>query len=90
MEYTIRIEKDTKSGWLCGQCEQLPEAISQGKDMNELMLMMEDAIKLVLDCKRDEYRAKHANGNALVKRLKIRNETKTIIRTSNRKRMCTV
>jgi len=52
MEYTIRIKKDSKSGWLTGQCEQLPEAITQGKDLEELMLMMEDAIKLVLECKR--------------------------------------
>ena len=51
MEYTIRIQKDSKSGWFTGQCEQLPEAISQGKDMAELMLMMEDAINLVLECK---------------------------------------
>jgi len=48
MEYTIRIKKDKKSGWLTGQCEQIPEAISQGKDLEELMFMMEDAIKLVL------------------------------------------
>jgi len=29
MDYTIRIKKDNKSGWLTGQCEQLPEAITQ-------------------------------------------------------------
>ena len=51
MEYTIRIKKDSKSGWFTGQCEQLPEAITQGRDLDELMLMMEDAIKLVLECK---------------------------------------
>ena len=90
MEYTIHIEKDTKSGWLCGQCEELPEAITQGKDMDELMFMMEDAIKLVLECKREEYRAKCTNKNAIVRKLRISNETKTIIRASNRKRVCAV
>ena len=55
MEYTIRIKKDSKSGWLTGQCEQLPEAITQGKDLEELMWMMEDAINLVLECKRSTY-----------------------------------
>ena len=50
MEYTIRITKDYKTGWLTGQCEQLPEAISQGKDLDELMFMMKDAIELVLEC----------------------------------------
>jgi predicted RNase H-like HicB family nuclease len=28
----------------------MPEAITQGKDMNELMFMMEDAIELALEC----------------------------------------
>ena len=76
MEYTIRIEKDVKSGWLTGQCEQLPEAISQGKDMDELMFMMEDAIKLVLECKRDEFRSQLDARNTIVRKLIIVNETK--------------
>jgi predicted RNase H-like HicB family nuclease len=59
MEYTIRVIKDPKSGWFTGQCEQLPEAITQGKDLEELMLMMEDAIELVLECKRDEFFLPH-------------------------------
>ena len=90
MEYTIRIEKDAKSGWLCGQCEQLPEAITQGKDIDELMFMMKDAIELVLECKRDEFRLKHKNKSAMVRKLKIGNETRTIIRASHRKRLRTV
>ena len=90
MEYTIRIEKDTKSGWLCGQCEELPEAITQGKDMDELMLMMEDAIKLVLECKRDEYRAQCTKKNTIVRKLRYRNEAQSNIRTSDRKRVCAV
>ena len=48
MEYTISIEKN-KDGWLKGQCEQLPQAISQGKDMDDLMENMRDAIELVLE-----------------------------------------
>ena len=56
MEYTIRIKKNPQTGWLTGQCEQIPEAITQGKDMAELMFMMEDAIKLCLECRRDEFR----------------------------------
>ena len=76
MEYTIRIKKDSKSGWLTGQCEQLPEAITQGKDLEELMFMMEDAIKLVLECKRDEFRAQLDAENTIVRKLSIGNETK--------------
>ena len=75
MEYTIRIKKDKKSGWLTGQCEQIPEAISQGKDLEELMFMMEDAIKLVLEYKRDEFRAQLNDKNTIVQALIIGNET---------------
>ena len=88
MDYTIRIEKDEKSGWLCGQCEQLPEAITQGRDMEELMFMMQDAINLVLECKRDEFRAKCGNKNSMIRTLKIGHEARTIIRASHRKRLC--
>ena len=76
MEYTIRIKKDSKSGWLSGQCEQIPEAITQGKDLEELMFMMEDAIKLVLECKRDEFRAQLVDKDTVVRELIIGNETK--------------
>jgi predicted RNase H-like HicB family nuclease len=90
MEYTIRIKKDSKSGWLCGQCEQLPEAISQGKDLEELMLMMEDAIKLVLECKRDEFRKQLDGKNTMVRKLRIGNETKQAVKAYRGKRVHTV
>jgi len=76
MEYTIRIKKDSKSGWLTGQCEQIPEAITQGKDLEELMFMMEDAIKLILECRRDEFRAQLDDKSTMVQELIIGNETK--------------
>jgi len=87
MEYTIRIKKDTKSGWLTGQCEQLPEAITQGKDLEELMFMMEDAINLVLECKRDEFREQLEDKNSMVQILRIGNETKPTDKAFRRKRV---
>jgi predicted RNase H-like HicB family nuclease len=87
MEYTIRIKKDSKSGWLTGQCEQLPEAITQGKDLEELMFMMEDAIKLVLKCKRDEFREHHDKKNTIVRKLRIGYETKPVDKAFRGKRV---
>ena len=87
MEYTIRIKKDSKSGWLTGQCEQLPEAITQGKDLEELMWMMEDAINLVLECKRDEFREQLDEKSTVVQTLRIGNETKPIDKAFRRKRV---
>jgi predicted RNase H-like HicB family nuclease len=90
MEYTIRIKKDDKSGWLTGQCEQLPEAITQGKDLDELMLMMEDAINLVLECKRDEFREQLDDKSTIVRILRIGNETKPTDKAFRGKRVYAV
>ena len=90
MEYTIRIKKDVKSGWLTGQCEQLPEAITQGKDMDELMFMMQDAIELALECRRDEFREQFFDKNAFVQKLIIGHEKKFVHQAPEREELCTV
>jgi predicted RNase H-like HicB family nuclease len=53
MEYTIIIQKN-ENGWYTGQCEQIPEAISQGETIEELKENMADAIKMVIDYKKEE------------------------------------
>lgn len=55
MEYTI-IVKENKDGWLTGQCEQIPEAITQGKDMEDLVANMKEAIEFVLFDRQEEFR----------------------------------
>ena len=55
MEYTIIIHKNA-SGWYTGQCEQVPEAISQGATLEELKENMADAIKMVI-----EYKKRHGS-----------------------------
>jgi predicted RNase H-like HicB family nuclease len=52
MGYTAIITK-TSQGYI-GQCEQLPEALSQGATIEELLKNLSDAIKLVLEVKKDE------------------------------------
>ena len=83
MEYTIRIKKN-EDGWLSGQCEQLPQAISQGKDLDDLMENMKDAIETVLDYQREAFR-KMNQSNCTVIPLTIEHEAKRIIKTSKRK-----
>ena len=51
MDYPIIIHKDEKTGWYTGMCEQVPEAISQGRSVDELMDNMKDAIELVVGYK---------------------------------------
>ncbi|MCL2040965.1 MAG: type II toxin-antitoxin system HicB family antitoxin [Bacteroidales bacterium] len=84
MEYTICVEKN-EDGWLTGQCEQLPQAISQGKDINDLMENMKDAIELVLEVKRDEFRKNYHSKTAIVKNLTLPYETKRSTEISKRK-----
>jgi predicted RNase H-like HicB family nuclease len=49
MDYTIIVEQDAQTGFYSGQCQQLPEAITQGKTMDELLDNMREAIALVLE-----------------------------------------
>jgi len=53
MEYTIIVHKGT-SGYYCGQCAQLPGAISQGRTLVELMSNMKEAISMILECNKEQ------------------------------------
>ncbi|MCR5589360.1 MAG: type II toxin-antitoxin system HicB family antitoxin [Bacteroidales bacterium] len=66
MEYVIIIEKNA-NGWYTGQCEQIPEAISEGATLDELKENMADAIKMVLDYKKEETR-QHYLGRKVFRR----------------------
>ena len=50
MEYSIIIEKNPTTGVYVGQCSQLPEAMSQGNTLAELMANMKEAIELAIEC----------------------------------------
>lgn len=66
MEYAIIIEKNP-NGWYTGQCEQVPEAISEGATLEELKENMADAIKMVLEYKKEETRS-HYIGKRIFRR----------------------
>ncbi|MDR2473897.1 MAG: type II toxin-antitoxin system HicB family antitoxin [Tannerella sp.] len=53
MEYTAIIEQG-KNGWYVAQCAQLPAAITQGKTIDDAEDNLKDAIRLLLECERDE------------------------------------
>lgn len=54
MEYTVIIEKNPATGVYTGQCRQIPEAISQGNSLDELMENMKEAISLAIECKKED------------------------------------
>ena len=83
MNYTINIQKN-KNGWLTGQCEQLPEAISEGKDMDHLMKNMYGAISEALEIRKDDFLANHKEIDSIRKVLYLPDEEKCIAETSER------
>ena len=70
MEYVIIIEKN-KNGWYTGQCEQVPEAISQGATIEELKENMADAIRMVLDYKKAETRKLYVGKKTFFRRVAV-------------------
>ena len=87
MKYTIYIETN-EDGWLTGQCEQLPQAISQGENLDDLMENMKDAIELVLTYQREKFLEKYKTvKDYRIKNLTIRHETTSSIKASQRKRV---
>jgi predicted RNase H-like HicB family nuclease len=83
MNYTISIQKN-KNGWLTGQCEQIPEAITEGKDMDHLMKNMYEAITEALDIRREEFIDNHKDVDCIRKVLYLPDEEKRITETSER------
>ena len=86
MNYTISIQEN-ENGWLTGQCEQIPEAISEGKDIDHLMKNMYDVIAEALEIRKDDFLANHKDMNCIRKVLYIPDEKKRITKTPKRKQV---
>ncbi len=52
MEYAIVLEKMENGRWFC-QCEQVPEAVTQGHTIDEAKNNIKEAIALVLETKKE-------------------------------------
>lgn len=61
MEYTVIIEKNHETGMYIGQCKQLPEAMSQGNTLEELLNNVKEAIELAIECRDEELREAYLN-----------------------------
>ena len=86
MNYTINIQEN-KNGWLTGQCEQIPEAITEGKDMDHLMKNMYDAITEALEIRSDEFISGNNDIDSIRKVLYLPDEEKYTAKTFKRKRV---
>ena len=61
--FTVRLKRDSDSGWYAVRCVELPEAISQGKTEIEAMKNIREAIELGLE--EHEKRAKEEGGRMM-------------------------
>ena len=58
MEYTAIIT-EIEDGWYMGQCEQMPNAITQGETIEEVKENLKDAIQLLLEDQQEDFVKEH-------------------------------
>jgi predicted RNase H-like HicB family nuclease len=66
MEYTAIIT-EIEDGWYMGQCEQIPGAMTQGQTIEEVKENLKDAIALMLEDEREDFRKEH-RGERFIRR----------------------
>ncbi|MBR5922038.1 MAG: type II toxin-antitoxin system HicB family antitoxin [Bacteroidales bacterium] len=66
MEFTVILEKMDNGQWFC-QCEQVPEAVTQGATIEEAKENIRDAIEMVLAAKKELTR-KQFTGRRILRR----------------------
>lgn len=71
MEYTVIIEKNPETGMYIGQCKQLPEALSQGNTLEELMGNIKEAIELAIECRNEELREAYLNRKVFHRKVRV-------------------
>lgn len=52
MKLTVIIQQGN-DGWITGQIEQIPAVITQGRTMEELKFMLQDALNLYLETQQE-------------------------------------
>jgi len=70
ISFTAIIEK-SDDGWYVGQIQEVPEALSQGKTINELMDNLSDALHLVFEAKKESVVKEYSGRKVLKRRLMI-------------------
>jgi predicted RNase H-like HicB family nuclease len=66
MIYTAVFEKQD-NGWYFAQCEQMPNAITQGKTIAEAKENLQEVITMLLEIQKEEL-LKSVNGKKLIRR----------------------
>lgn len=70
MEYTVILEKMDNGQWFC-QCEQVPEAVTQGATIEEAKENIKDVIEMVLAAKKELTRKQFIGHRILRRKIAI-------------------
>ena len=70
MEYTIRVQRE-ENGWYSGQCEQVPEAISQAPTLSELKTNIAECIEMIFQVRKKEIRKLYRGSQSVYRKLQI-------------------
>ncbi|MDR3046068.1 MAG: type II toxin-antitoxin system HicB family antitoxin [Bacteroidales bacterium] len=66
MEYTAVFQK-MENGWYFAQCEQMPNAVTQGRTIAEAKENLQEVIALLLEIQKEECEARNS-GKKLIHR----------------------
>jgi predicted RNase H-like HicB family nuclease/ribosome-binding protein aMBF1 (putative translation factor) len=69
--YFTALIKETEDGWFYGQIEEVPEAMSQGKSIDELVENLSDALSLVLQLRREETRERFKGQTYITRKIDL-------------------
>jgi predicted RNase H-like HicB family nuclease len=68
--FTALIEK-SDDGWYVGQLEEMPEVLSQGKTIKELMVNLKDALSLFIQVQKEETSRNYSGKKYIRRKLSI-------------------
>ena len=71
MEYTVIIEKNPETGMYIGQCKQIPDAISQGHSLDNLLENMKEAIELAIECRNEDMREAYVGRRVFNRKVRV-------------------
>jgi len=70
MKFTAIIEQG-ENGWLVGQIEEVPAALSQGKTIEELRANLLDALRLILDTNKEITEKEYLGKDVIIEELEL-------------------
>ena len=70
MKFTAIIEQG-ENGWLVGQIEEVPAALSQNKTIEELRANLLDALRLILDTNKEITEKEYLGKDVIIEELEL-------------------